>query len=218
MRIKTQDDHIIAGTQKDLVVFSPRRESIGYTIIPNSKWTVPDRSDEIQGTIYIKKGAILYLTPYVQREYDSVLYGKALNPQARTGKPGQWVWAPVSQKSDGQLELRAPQLLPVRIQYKEYYVRQLPNVPLGYEIVEFDANQMPLARPSFGGYKLIFEGADRGVFQFIDSDGMPVDESIRQIRVMKTGSLLRRYDLALMPLATGIAIGLWRRQRTSMVT
>src|SRR5207302_1187226 len=86
------DGQIVEGSQRSLVAFSHRREAVGFTIVPQTRWTVPERSDEPASTIYARPDQVLYFQPFAAREYNELAYAHLTNPQSAEGRSDGWRW------------------------------------------------------------------------------------------------------------------------------
>ena len=63
IRLVDPNGEVVPETQKNLVVFAPRRAGVGYEIIPESKWTRPVLSDDNSHVLYLEGRRTFYLKP-----------------------------------------------------------------------------------------------------------------------------------------------------------
>jgi hypothetical protein len=219
IRLKDMDGQIIPDSEKNIVVFSHRRTGIGYKIIPESRWTVPERSDDPQQTIYVMGGgdAAIYLQPFYEAEYNEAYYRGLLDTQDHSGATDRWAWAHMepfyqatmtmsSENSTGELET---------IGEKPFYVVQMPGPRLGYQVVEYDPATMGSQRPTFVGFEVGLERVDRKVtIGLVDQDGVVVEGSEREIRWVPEKRPVIQYLWLSFPLLVGLIVFVLRRSRT----
>jgi hypothetical protein len=219
IRLKDLDGQIIPDSQKKIVVFSHRRIGIGYKIIPESRWTVPERSDDPQQTIYVMGGgdAAIYLQPFYEAEYNEAYYRGLLDTQDHSGATDRWAWAHMepfyqatmtlsTENGTGELEM---------IGEKPFFVVQMPGPRLGYQVVEYDPATMGGQRPTFVGFEVGLERDDRKVtIGLLDQDGVVVEGSEREIRWVPEKKPVIQYLWPFFPLLVGLIVSAFRRSRT----
>ncbi|HEY45404.1 MAG TPA: hypothetical protein G4O14_01320 [Anaerolineae bacterium] len=219
IRLKDLDGQIIPDSEKKIVVFSHRRTGIGYKIIPESRWTVPERSDDPQQTIYVMGGsnAAIYLQPFYEAEYNEAYYRGLLDTQDHSGAADRWAWAHMepfyqatmtmsSENSTGELEMTGE---------KPFFVVQMPGPRLGYQVVEYDPATMGGQRPTFVGFEVGLERDDRKVtIGLVDQDGVVVEGSEREIRWVPEKRPVIQYLWLSFPLLVGLIVFVLRRSRT----
>lgn len=215
--MRARDRTIIEDSQKDLVLFARRRGvGIGYEIIQGDKWTERENSNDPSETIYAVGENTLYLRPFLEDEYNELFYRKLQDPQ-NEGSPERWIWVHTSLLENVRLIVLAEAQLLGRIERTPYLVRQIPGPELGYEILDYDAQDFPDEEPTFEGHKVTFSppfGKGKYILQLEDTEGQAVGESTRKIFVVKKQRANFLYIISLFPLAIGFGVFLWRRMAT----
>lgn len=213
VRVRGDDGSIVPGSEKKLVVFGPRRQGLGYEIVPQEKWTRPERTDDPGDVIYARQGAVLYLQPYVEEEYNDLYYTRLEDPQSGSGRKDRWTWVHVrSFEEAGNLILDFGGQA-VEVLAKPYRVEQLPGSALGYKVVGYDpaTEKRP---PDFVAYQL-FVDANHASYslQLRDTDGKAVFGSQRQVRRVREVNSWAFYFLAGLPLTAGGFLLVSRHER-----
>lgn len=209
LRLRGADGKIIAGSERKIVAFGPRRDGIAYKVIAASKWTLPDASTGPNDTIFVSGEKALYVQPTEEREYDAFYAAALLNPQqsAAQDRRGIWSWLPAGNFSGSALSVTANGAATQTIHKATYYVKQTPGAALGYTILPYDAS------------------ADEGVSTFEAFELQPQSGvttittpgkagSSREIRVVNPGMGGALLGLAFAPLIGGLSWLLYRRRRT----
>ena len=203
VRVRADDSSVFPGSQKKLIVFAPRRQGLGYQIVPQEKWTRPERTDDPADVIYAREGTVLYLQPYVEEEYNDLYYTRLEEPQSQSGRKDRWTWVHVRPFEEaGNLILDFGNQT-VEVLARPYRVEQLPGSALGYKVVDYDpaAEKRP---PDFVAYQLFVDAnhASYGL-QLQDADGKAVFGSQRQVRRVREVNSWALYFLAGLPLTIG---------------
>src|SRR5689334_22724700 len=63
MHLRGSDGKVVAGSERTIIAFGPRREGIAYKVIAASKYTVPDASTDPNDTIFVSGEKALYIQP-----------------------------------------------------------------------------------------------------------------------------------------------------------
>jgi hypothetical protein len=219
IRLKDPQGQIIPDSEKKLVVFSHRRTGIGYKIIPESRWTRPERSDDPQQTIYVMAGsnAAIYLQPFYEAEYNEAHYRGLLDTQDHSGAADRWAWAHMEPYYQATMTL-SPGNDSVDLETigeKPFFVIQMPGPRLGYQVVEYDPLTMGGQRPTFVGFEVGLERDDQKVtIGLVDQDGVVVEGSQREIRWVPEQRPVIQYLWLCLPLLVGSIIFGLRRSRT----
>lgn len=218
IRIRGADGQIVPQSERKLIVFSPRREGLGYTIIPQTKWTTPEQADDPSRVIYARSGSSMYLQPFVEEEHNELYYTCLAKPQSTEGSSDRWVWVHIQPKDGGYLEVLRDGQVIGRVERKPYWVKQIPGPALGYEVVEYQAGgegSRPRS-PDFEGYEIRVEpGQPSYAIRLVEPDGSVVVGSEREIRLVKTRNLWALYLLPLLPLTAGVSLTVWRRGKVA---
>ncbi|MGQ0572360.1 MAG: hypothetical protein ACT4P5_22870 [Armatimonadota bacterium] len=215
LQLRLPDGQILPQSRRRLVVFAARRAGIGYTVVPQARWTTPERSDAPGQAVYARPGVALYLQPFLAQEYNELYWTRRGNPQSLVGSEDRWIWISAGGISARELEIRSPSGLHRSVTRRPYRVRQLAGSGLGYEVVEHrpaGPGERP-RDPDFEGYELRSDpGAGTLIVRLLGADGAPLPGSERTVRTVRSDNAWR---LWLVPLAPWLAavIGLWRRRR-----
>jgi len=206
IRVRGSDGQIVPGSQRTLVVFTHRRESAAFTIVPQTRWTVPERADEPASTIYARRDHTLYFQPFAAREYNDLAYARLINPQSRDGRPDGWRWEYTQPLTGGRLQLAGPSGT-ATIPSRPYRVEQTSGEALGYVVV----TPRPGERVDFTGFRVTVRERTRIVL--LDAAGRPVPGSERVVRVPRLGTSWPLGLIPLVPLTLGAAVVSRRREQ-----
>lgn len=209
LRLERPDGSLEPTSEKRLVVFAPRRYGVGYRVMPESKWTVPEESNDPRNAIYALPGSQLYLQPFAEFEVNELAYGRMLDAQARGLRADRYVWVHTTPYPSVALQVIQQGQVVAGAANQPYFVRQLPGASLGYRIEEFDPATEE--SPTFYGYGVTVGKALR--IQLVDSDGQPVPGSQREVRPIQPVDRRAIYGFSLLPLLIGGAVLLRRRAR-----
>jgi len=201
IRLRGPDGQVRPGSPRALVVFTHRRESVGFRIVPQTRWTVPERADEPASTIYARQDQVLYFQPFAAREYNDLAYTRLTNPQSVEGRPDGWRWEYVQPLIGGRLQLSGSSGTEA-ITGRPFHVEQTTGEALGYEVVEPGAGQTA----DFTAFRVPVRG-------HMDAAGRPLPGSDRVVRVPRLGPAWPLGFIALIPLTLGAAVVAWRRER-----
>lgn len=223
IRLKGPEGETIPGSEKRLVVFSHRRQGIGYNILPESRWTKPERSDDPQETIYVdgKSNAALYLQPFLEAEFNEAYYRGLLDPQDHSGGEDRWVWAHLEAYGQATMSLFDPGRGGEfsRLEEKPFSVIQSPGPRLGYAVVEHQPETMGGQRPTFTGFELKLTDREGGLtLWLLDSSGAIVEGSEREVRWLPQHRPAIQYLWLCGPLLAGLSAYLFRRSRVKRMT
>ena len=204
VRLRRADGQIAPESEKELVVFTRRREGVGYLMIPESKWTQPEMTDAPEDQLYVRGDAPLYLQPFREEEFNELYYSRVVDPQNRLGSADRWMWVHGEPLLQGvTLELTPRDGKVVQVQRKPYYVRQAGGSGLGYEVLEWSEETLPGRTPTFDGYRISLQGQRALDFWLSDSDGQILSGSTRQMRPVRGDTALFMVLPALIPLVFG---------------
>jgi hypothetical protein len=213
VRVRADGGAIVAGSEKKVVVFAPRRRGLGYQIVPQEKWTRPERTDDPANVVYAREGTVLYLQPYVEEEYNDLYYSRLKEPQSQSGRADWWTWVQVRPFEEAGNLILDFGTQAIEVLAKPYRVEQLPGSALGYKVVDYDprAETRP---PDFVAYQLFVDAnhASYGL-ELQDTDGRTVFGSQRQVRRVNNINSWALYFLAGLPLTVGAFFFVSRRER-----
>ncbi len=212
LRLRTGDGRGVPGSERSLVVFTHRRESVGFTILPERRWTVPESADDPAATVYARPDQVVYLQPFVEREYSDLAYTRLENPQSREGRPGAWRWEYVQPLQTPRLEVIMGKTVIETVTRRPFRVVQMSGEALGYEVVEHHGGRPP----DFEGFRLSIR-TSASLLRLVDEQGRPLAGSARLIRVPRSGSSRELFLIPFIPVALGFAVASWRRERVSRI-
>ncbi len=213
MRLRDPGGAWLPGLDRKLVVFRARRQAISYNVVPQSKWTVPEQSDDPGQAIYAPGQATLYFAPFLSAEYNDLYYRRLQNPQGTDGRPDQWTWIRLKPLEGTTLQVRGGDGSTRAVQFLGYRVNQLPGAALGYEVVDYDPKTMR-GSPSFKGFNLEI-GASQPVLSVAlqDGSGRILPGSEREVRALRDTNPVLWFALPGAPLVAGAVVMLLRRRR-----
>ena len=199
-------------SRKRLRVFAPRRYGVGYSVMPASKWTVPEQSNDPRNAIYALPGATFYLQPFTEFEVNELAYARMVDAQARGVRTDRQVWVHTKPYAEATLQLFRQDQPAGDVTNQPYFVRQLPGASLGYQIEAFDPAAE--ASPSFYGYAIAVEAGQTDLrVQLANTDSQLVPGSSREIRPIRAVDRRIVYGFSLLPLLISGGVLLWRRRQ-----
>jgi hypothetical protein len=206
VRVRAPDGQLVEGSERSLVAFSHRREAVGFTIVPQTRWTVPERADEPASTIYARQDQVLYFQPFAAREYNDLAYTHLTNPQSAEGRSDGWRWEYTQSLAGNRIQVAGASGVET-ITSRPYRVEQKTGEALGYEVIERPVGQTA----DFTGFKVQVYGTMR--VALVDASGRPVPGSERIVRVPRLGPAWPLGIIPLLPLTLGAAVVAWRREQ-----
>ena len=216
IRLRAENGTIIQDSEKDLVLFTCRREGgTGYEIIPGNRWTRKESCDDPSWIIYAVGKNTLYFNPYIQDEYNELYYNKLEEPQNK-GREEKWKWVRTEPIKNVVLLFSKGKEILQKITRAYYYVRQIYGPELGYEIVEWDPKEMPGRIPTFGGYRLELASTLTKTNYEVNmekEEGELFPGGKREVRLVKKERAKLLYILSIFPLIVGLGVFLGRRRR-----
>jgi hypothetical protein len=217
IRLRGEDGQIVPDSTRDLIVFSHQREGVGYTVVPQDKWTTPEQSDDPSQVLYARSGAVIYLQPFVEKEYNELYFTRLSQPQSTTGNRDRWIWLPLQPKEAQHLEILRGGQVVEQIAEKPYLVKQTSGSALGYEVLEQSQAEDERSRtrtPDFEGYEVRVEpGQSSFSLRLVDAEGNIISGSEREVRLVRTHYSAALYLVPVLPLLVGGALAIWRRTK-----
>jgi hypothetical protein len=92
IQLRNDDGKIVADSVKKLVVFRSDRVGVGYTVIPEDKWTTPEQTYSPGEILYVRTNSVLYLEPFFESEYNDQYFAHLEAPQAPLFVNSGWTW------------------------------------------------------------------------------------------------------------------------------
>jgi hypothetical protein len=216
VHLRTDDGRIAPGSEKKLVVFAPRRQGLGYQIVPQEGWTHPERSDGPADVIYARRGTVLYLQPYVEEAHNDLYYTRLEEPQSRLGRRDRWRWVYVRPFEEaGRLTLDYGHQT-VEVLAQPYRIEPLPGSVVQYKVVAYDP-ATDTRPPDFVAYQLVVDANHASYrLRLQDTEGKAVLGSERQVRRVPEINSWALYFLAGLPLTVGVFVIVSRRDRLAI--
>jgi hypothetical protein len=220
IRERDSSGTVIPDSEKRVVAITPRREGIGYQILPQEKWTTPDQADDPSNAIYTVPGGVIYLEPFSEREFNALGYGRLQNPQDLQATANQWTWVHTAALNGVSLAIRQAGK-EERVPLEEFSVDQVPGAALGYNVVPFvrkpsdpPPGSLGAPSPDLVAFKITAPTTRSTItIALVDSEGHDVPGSAREIIVSPP---IVEWQLALpvlLPLLAGVTVLLWRREQ-----
>ncbi|MFL2650709.1 MAG: hypothetical protein ACJ0HE_00795 [Anaerolineales bacterium] len=92
IQMRNDAGKIVADSVKKLVVFQSDRVGVGYTVIPEDKWTTPEQTYNPDEMLYVRSDNTLYLDPFFESEYNEQYFTHLEAPQAPNFVNFDWKW------------------------------------------------------------------------------------------------------------------------------
>jgi hypothetical protein len=205
IQLRDPSGALVPGSWKRLVAIVPRRHGIAYEVVPQEKWTMPERADDPVNTLYATPGGVAFLRPFAAIELNELAHARLRNPQELHGAANRWTWVHVvpvggaTLRVDGQAVVMEP-----------FAVRQLPGPSLGYTIVPHEGT----GTPDLVAYRLQAPDGRAGrSLALIDPEGRELPGSHRELRAIPPVAEWQLALPVLVPLVVGATVALWRRER-----
>lgn len=215
IRTRGADGGIVEGSRRALTVFDARRTAVGYNVIPEARWTFPETLDDPADILLGAPGTTHFLQPRVIREFPRLAYQRLQNPQGGSESGAEWEWVAGEPVEEGTLELRRDGRLLEERQPAPYYVVQVPGGEFGYEIRPHDDAAAAEGRAiDFVAYAITLDERMPALeVRLRGPGGELLAGGSRAIRTAPPASLPPLLLPALLPIALGGALHLWRRRR-----
>lgn len=218
IRTRAPNGTIVPGSERRIVVFAPRRTAVGYEVVPEQRWTFPEESNDLEGAILGAENTVVYLKPFVTREYPALFYTRLQDPQdSSVTQAGEWTWVAGEPIENATLELVRNGRVLEQIPLLEYTVKQTPGGEFGYDILEYNSRTPDTTpRVDFVGYRVPLTSNNRNFsIQLRSSDDTLLLGSERAMRVTNVQSPILLGSISLLPLLIGGGVLLWRQQQTT---
>jgi hypothetical protein len=214
IRLRGEDGETVPGSERYLTVFAARRTGVGYTVVPEARWTTPLDSPAPGDVLVGEANSTIYLEPHLAYEYPARDWARLQNPQRPGGGAGGWEWVNGERLTTGALAILNDGQVADSLALTPFVVEQVPGGQLGYEVLEFapDADDAA-ASPNFEAYPIHLGGAGESFdIRLTSGDGASVPGSDRLVRVPEDPPLSRLLLVPIVPLGLG-ALLITRRLR-----
>lgn len=208
---------VIDGSRKSLVVFAEGELGIGFDVIPEQRWTRPERSSEATSPIYTSADTTIYVQPFWQSRMAAVYDSRMRNPQDLSALPGESTWAPHESAQPDRMIVEQDGKVVAEIPLESFVVHQVAGPTLGYTVERFDPISMEQA--SFDGFELDADLiASNPTIRLVDAQGNTLPGSERVVRALHPQDIGWLYAGASIPLVAVGLVGIFRlRSRSSTV-
>lgn len=220
LRVVDRSGEVIAGSRRRLEVFEPRREGVGYTIMPESKWTVETNTHDPGEVLYVEREAVFYIRATSSTEVNELQYRRMVSPQkplAGHGAGSIWTWVQGPDLLGLRMELLEDGVVVETLDARPYSVQQNPGPTLGYEIIEFDPTRPSMSgkRPTFSAFRIEIDptpGA-RYAIRLVGGDGRELPNSYREIRVVRQEGRDLLVAVSVLPSLAAVGVAALRASR-----
>jgi hypothetical protein len=219
IRLRDANGDVVPGSERTLTVFTSRRTGVGYTVVPETRWTTPLDSPTPSDVIFGAADSTLYLEPHLAREYPARDWALLQDPQAPQGDVRGWQWVQGERLEDQRLEIVAGEDVVDQRSLTPYNVQQVPGSQLVYEVIAIgpstSATPEPTdsERPDFEAYPIHLGAAgEQYQIRLASPEGEIMPGSTRLVRVPESPPITRLFVFSVVPLVAG-AIVITRRRR-----
>ena len=203
----------VEGSERDLVVFRPRRRGIGYKIIPFTRWTEPLHSPAEADAIYAVGESTVYLQPYAAQEFNEALYVRLRNPQDRKASETRWIWVPGRADFSRILQIQGKARPATRARPALFLVEQTEGTQLGYRITKQARSTLEPHEHGFTAYEVDTPSSDQLRISLLCEREEICPTSEREIVIIR-GAPFLLYGAACFPLLIGGGLVAYRRIST----
>ncbi|MBU6334187.1 MAG: hypothetical protein KGS47_07250 [Chloroflexi bacterium] len=217
LRLRQPDGSILADSERTLEVFDQRRITLGYTVMPEARWTTPEQIDDEHDVIVGRPNSRLYLVPRYAREFAARSLTLLENPQRDIGENAEWTWVAETPRTAGSLALRRASGT-TAVPLAEYRVVQTQGSTLGYTVQPYDEERRARGLPpDIIGFPVSLERAgDQYRIEMFDEAGQPITTSARLVRVSSNPSVWSLLAVSLIPVIIGAIVMIRRHRRTRL--
>jgi hypothetical protein len=205
MQLRDPGGAIVPDSRKRLAAIVPRRHGVAYEVVPQEKWTMPERADDPVNALYATPGGVAFLRPFAAIELNEHEHARLRNPQELRGAANRWTWVHVAPVEGATLRVGDQS-----VGMERFAVRQLPGPALGYTIVPHEGS----GAPDLVAYRVQAPDGRAGrSLALIDAEGRELPGSRRELRAVPPVAEWQLALPVLVPLAVGATVALWRRER-----
>jgi hypothetical protein len=216
VQVRRADGTIQPNSKKRVVIFEKQNDGTAYSVVPSTRWNLPEQSDEPDSVIYASPGTTLYLQAFKAGLYNDYEYSHMLNPQDQASQPDRGKWVSFDPETKPRMRITGNGQVIQEIESQPYLVRQISGGGLGYEVVPFDPATME--NPTFNGYTIPLStpGEEYSV-ELVDENGAPLPGSQRRVIAINEERSLWPYALSALPLVVGVGVIAWRRRQARTI-
>jgi hypothetical protein len=223
IRVRGEDGQIVPDSEKRLVAIAPRRQGIGYKVVPAEKWTAPEQANDPAAVLYTVPGGTVYLKPYLTAEYNALEYARLQNPQDLQATANRWTWVQIAPLDQVTLSLRGAGA-ERRAALDGFSVVQQPGPALGYSVVPFERrpdDPPPGSRaersPDLIAFKVDALPVGGLEARLLDAQGREVAGGARSIVATPTRDDWQFALPVLVPVLIGLTVVLRRREQVQSI-
>lgn len=205
IQLRGAEGQVVPDSQKRLVAIAPRRVGVGYEVVPQDRWTFPERADGPSNVLYALPGSVVYLRPFAAIEVNAQEHARLQNPQDLAAAANRWIWVQSGSIEGTTLVAGAEPLAQA-----EYLVEQLPGGSLGYTVVPRRPNDRS---PDLTAFRVEAPVGRVSVPLRLVRGSEELPGSRRELRATAGAADWQLFLPILVPLALGVTVALWRRER-----
>ena len=189
IRMRGAQNEIIPGSHRTVHVFESRQTSLGFEIIPEEHWTIPEQVNDATAVIPAEPGSIIYLTPRLMHEYPALAIERLRDTQFSGAVEDKWHWVTdfdYIHSPHDVLEIIRRGKLVEQITYASYSVRFALDRESGYEILRYDVDT-PRLTPNVDiiGYRVEMpRRIDNFTIRLKTETDPPYEGTVRKVRVL----------------------------------
>ncbi len=204
VRLVDSRGKVVPDTEKNVEVWEPLRQGIGYVARPESRWTMQRQSTDPGESLYAQGKETVYFSAFVQSQFNEFKYTKLSKlSQPDSGKGSQYVykWRPMGAvPEDYKMEIIFNGKLLKTVPLEHFTVEQIPGPNLGYNIVKAkDAEEA-----TFTAYEVPVEKQGTYILRLRDNYGNIVPGSTRVLQSIPKVNPWPVYVMALLPVFWGV--------------
>ncbi len=218
IQVRDTSGQVVADSAKRLVVVAPRRQGVGFDVVPQERWTYPQPASDPSDVVYTVPGGVAYLEPSAEQELNAVAAARLKDPQSLAGTANRWDWVPIGALAPATLVVADGQQ-EQRLQTQQFSVEQVPGAALGYRVVPFGQQTSATALgtppvPDITAFQVVApEGRRTLSLRLVDGEGRQMAGSDRQLAVVSSVPGWQLVLPVLVPLGIGLSVILWRREQ-----
>lgn len=155
IRWRGPDGEIVPGSERRLTVFSRTDAAIGYTVIPEDRWTQPEISFDPAETVYLAEDQKIFLAAFEVSSYNFYRYARLFEPQTIEAiDRDETIWIPELEEliADYSVTVWDDGRSAADLDVLGYRVRQDPGATRGYTIEPFESDGV--LEPDFSAVRI----------------------------------------------------------------